>query len=470
MIRFLLDGQPVSMEVGAQETVLELIRSRLARHGTKEGCAEGDCGACTVLLGEAKDGRVEWRAVNSCILFAPMLDGKALMTVESLADGDDLAPVQREMMERHGSQCGFCTPGFVMSLQGRAMTALGTAGREVADVLSGNLCRCTGYGPILAAGEAAKPSVPEDKGVFDALNALDKGEGGTNWFAPDSADALAALLLVRPDARIVAGATDVGLWVTKQLRDLGTIVFIGDIPDLRGIEETEAGLTLGACVRYSDAWDALTRLHPEMGELVRRIAGTQIRNSGTIGGNIANGSPIGDMPPALIALGARLTLRKGDARREIALEDFFLEYGKQDLAPGEFVERLFIPHPAPATLVQITKLSKRFDSDISAVCGALAVTLEQGVVQQARLAFGGMADVPKRAAQAEAAMTGLLWSEETVEAAICALSLDFTPMDDVRGTSAYRMEVAGNLLRRMWIASDAPEESLSVLEKGLSHG
>jgi xanthine dehydrogenase small subunit len=273
---------------------------------------------------------------------------------------------------------------------------LGTVGRPVADVLSGNLCRCTGYGPILASGEAAGPQRREDGDVLNALRAMQPG-GGDLWHAPKTGDDLAALLMQYPDARIVAGATDVGLWVTKQLRDLGRVIFIGDVADLRGIEESEAGVTLGAAVRYSDAWDALARLHPDMGELVRRIAGTPVRNAGTIGGNIANGSPIGDMPPALIALGARLTLRRGDVRREMALEDYFLAYGKQDRREGEFVEGVFIPRPAPDAVIAITKLSKRFDSDISAVLGAFHLMLDDGVITGARIAFGGMAATPKRA-------------------------------------------------------------------------
>lgn len=467
-IRFLIDGELVALEAGATETALAVIRERMGRTGTKEGCAEGDCGACTVLLGEAAEGerggaRVAWRAVNACILFAPMLDGKALMTVESLSRDDELAPVQRAMVDAHGSQCGFCTPGFVMSLHGRAIGALGTQGRSVADVLSGNLCRCTGYGPILAAGEAVPPGPRDDAATAEALAGLARAEGGPGWFAPRDADALAALLLAHPDARIVAGATDVALWVTKQLRDIGTVIFIGDIADLRGIEETADGLRLSAGVRYSEAWDALARIAPDLGELVRRIAGTPVRNAGTIGGNIANGSPIGDMPPALIALGATLTLRRGDARRTMPLEDFFVAYGKQDRAPGEFVESVFVPRPAADTIVRITKLSKRFDSDISAVCGAFAITVTDGVVTAARIAFGGMAGTPKRAPATEAALTGRPWSAETVEAAAGAIAADYQPLSDVRGSSAYRVTVAANLLRRMWHEQAHPGEPVSVL-------
>ncbi|HEX8239527.1 MAG TPA: xanthine dehydrogenase small subunit [Allosphingosinicella sp.] len=449
MIRFLLDGETIEVaDVKPGATVLDLLRYRLRRTGTKEGCAEGDCGACTVLLGELAGDRVEWRAVNACILFLPMLDGKALRTVESLG-GDH--PVQREMVERHGSQCGFCTPGFVMSLYGRSIGAMGTKDVPVGDVIAGNLCRCTGYGPILAAGEAVPAAVEEGEGILEALRALRPAYGH-----PATADELADLLLANPETRIVAGATDVGLWVTKQLRDLGPTVFIGDIAELRGIEEAPEALVLGAAVRYSEAREALARLHPDLGELVRRIGGVQVRNAGTIGGNIANGSPIGDMPPALIALGAQLTLRRGGDRRTLPLEDFFLSYGKQDRAPGEFVESVRIPRPSPDVLVRIVKVSKRFDSDISGVCGAFALRIMEGIVTQARIAFGGMAGIPARAPGCEAALTGQAWTEASVEAAAQALADDYRPLDDLRGSAAYRRRVAANLLRRIWAEQHEP--------------
>ena len=377
-----------------------------------------------------------------------MLDGKALRTVESLG-GDH--PVQREMVARHGSQCGFCTPGFVMSLYGRSLGALGTEGVPVGDVIAGNLCRCTGYGPILAAGEAVPPAVEADAATVAALRTLQPGYG-----SPTTADELADLLLAHPETRIVAGATDVGLWVTKLHRDLGRTVFIGDIEDLRRIEETPEALTLGAAVRYSEAREVLARLHPDLGELVRRIGGVQVRNAGTIGGNIANGSPIGDMPPALIALGAELTLRRGSERRTIPLERFFITYGKQDRAPGEFVESVRIPRPDPGLLIRIVKLSKRFDSDISGVCGAFALRIVDGVVTVAKVAFGGMAGIPARAPGCEAALVGHPWSEATAEAAATALAKDYTPLDDLRGSAAYRSKVAANLLRRLWAEQTEP--------------
>lgn len=458
--QFWLDGEVVTLDgVDPTLTVLDWLRYRALRTGSKEGCAEGDCGACTVVIGElsAAGDSIKWRAVNACILFVPMLDGKALITVESLGGTH---PVQQAMVDLHGSQCGFCTPGIVMSLYARSIGAAGTQG-TAADTLAGNLCRCTGYGPILAAAEANPPARPDDIAVVAALRALprdglalgfDDALSGVRrrWFAPKTTNELADLLLQYPDARLIAGATDVGLWVTKQHRQLSDIISLGYISDLSEVTETQAGLKIGAAVRYTDAHDALAHLHSDLGELIRRIGGVQVRNSGTIGGNIANGSPIGDMPPALIALGAALTLRKGAERRTLPLEDYFLAYGKQDRQPGEFVESVFIPRPDPAAIVRIVKLSKRFDSDISAVCGGFNLGVSDGVVVFARVAFGGMAGTPKRASATEAALVGKSWSQATLDAAAEALKQDFTPLSDVRGSSEYRLTAAGNLLRRLW--------------------
>jgi xanthine dehydrogenase small subunit len=468
-IRFVLDGEIVAIDDGdPTATLLDHLRYHMRRTGSKEGCAEGDCGACTVLLGEldATGDAMDWRAVNACIMFLPMLNGKALMTVESLAPGGALNPLQTCMAKNGSSQCGFCTPGFVMSLHGRSIGAIG-GDLPVADVIAGNLCRCTGYGPILSAGAGAAKVEQDDRATIAALKSLRADDmasgrhGERRWFAPRTIDALARLLAEYPDARMVAGATDVGLWVTKGLRTIDTLLFLADIAELRGIEEMGDGVRLGAGVRYADAHAVLARLHPDLGELVRRIGGLQVRNAGTIGGNIANGSPIGDGPPALIALGAELTLRSVAGRRSIPLESYFLDYGKQDRRPGEFVESVWIPRPGAHDIVHISKLSRRFDSDISAVCGAFHLTVRAGWVGAARIAFGGMAATPRRAPACEAALVGQPFTLATIEQAAQALRTDYRPLTDVRGTADYRLDSAANLLLRLWYRTQG--ETVSVL-------
>jgi xanthine dehydrogenase small subunit len=470
-IRFLLDGE--THEVGGVDptrTLLEHLRGDLRRTGTKEGCAEGDCGSCTVLVGEPGGGGVSWRAVNSCIQFLPMLHGKALMTVESLAPKDQggdgaLHPVQQAMVDKHGSQCGFCTPGIVMSLYAKAVAAKGTDAPPV-EVLAGNLCRCTGYGPIIEVAKAVQAETAPD--VAAELATLDDGamldlshddpvQGVTRrWLAPRSLDQLAQAFVEHPDATIVAGATDVGLWITKLRRPLKVLIDIGQVAELKAIETVEGGIRIGAGVRYVDAMATLGGLYPELGAMMRRLGSTQVRNSGTIGGNIANGSPIGDMPPALIAAGAALVLNQGSARRELPLEAFFLDYGKQDRKPGEFVEAVIVPTPKQDLIFKVFKLSKRFDQDISAVCGAFALTLQDGVVASARIAFGGMAGTPKRASACEAALVGQPWSEATIEAAIAAIDTDYTPLSDMRASAAYRSLAARNMLRKVFIETTSP--------------
>ena len=485
-VRFVLDGQIVRVpDAVPTRTVLEFLRNDLGRTGTKEGCAEGDCGACTVVLGELAPGgkRIEYRAVNSCIRFLPTLDGKELVTVESLAAaGGSAHPVQQAMVDRHASQCGFCTPGFVMSLFALYLARPAAKRDDVVDALSGNLCRCTGYRPIIEAGchmgEYAAPSKwsrddaqsaervellrsIQRRGTVDAARAGASPRGASlalpGYRAPRTVDELASALLTEPMSLILAGGTDVGLWVTQHLRDLPPIVYIGDVAELNTITTTREGLRIGAAVPLSTAWPALVKAHPSLAEQARRFASPPIQNSATLCGNIANASPIGDSMPALIALGAHLELRKGARTRTIALEDFYLAYQKKDLAPGEFVVSVTIPPAHPEILFASYKLAKRFDQDISSVCTAFAVTTQDGIVVNARLAFGGMAATPKRAPGAESALIGQPWSLESCEAAIRALADDFQPLTDLRASDDYRLQAAGNLLKRFYLQhSDEP--------------
>ncbi|KQY34405.1 FAD-binding molybdopterin dehydrogenase [Caulobacter sp. Root487D2Y] len=489
-VRFLLNGEVVEAEgVDPTRTLLEHLRGDLRRTGAKEGCAEGDCGSCTVLVGELEgetaDRKVSWRAVNSCIQFVPMLDGKAVITVEGVArkNGakDEPHPVQAAMVEHHGSQCGFCTPGIVMSLYGRAVAAKG-ADAPVDEVLAGNLCRCTGYGPIIAAAETIIPEAAPD--VADKLAGLKRDEALSldyadpiagltrRWFAPLSVDELAKTYAAYPDAVVVAGATDIGLWVTKLRKPLKTLIDIGRVEELKTVAREDGGLRIGAGVRYADALETLGELYPDLGAMMRRLGSTQVRNSGTIGGNIANGSPIGDMPPALIALGAELVLHHWNERRTLPLEDFFIVYGKQDRRPGEFVEAVRVPDPRPGAMFKVFKLSKRFDQDISAVCGAFNIQIQDEVVTSARIAYGGMAGTPKRAVACEAALVGQPWDRATIHAAVEALTGDFRPLTDARASAAYRALTAGNMLRKVFIESARPdlETRVQTYALGAAHG
>lgn len=473
-IRFLLNDRPVTLSgVAATDMLLDHLRLDQRLRGTKEGCAEGDCGACTVLVGRLGSGGLNYAPVNACIRPLATADGCHVVTVEHLRGADGgLHPVQRAMVDHHGSQCGFCTPGIVMALYALWMEAPHPTEAQIERALQGNLCRCTGYAPIIRAGLAmggygtSDPFQAERAHVADQLAEWQDGarvevaKGDSRAILPASVDDLAALLVEHPQARIVAGATDVGLWVTKFLVDMPMALFIGHLDGLRQITQTDDALHFGAMVSYEDARAPLLAQFPHMARFWDRIAGWQVRAMGTLGGNIANGSPIGDTPPPFIALGARLVLRRGDTRREIALEDFFLDYGKQDRAPGEFVESVILPRPSPDTLLAAYKISKRREDDISAVAAGFAFTVTDGTIRTARLAFGGMAATPKRATRTEAALTGQPFTLETLQTAAQMLPQDFTPLSDMRASADYRMRAAQNLLTRFWHESQGNPATL----------
>ncbi len=481
-IRFFHRGQTVEVSgVAPSTSVLDWLREHARCSGTKEGCNEGDCGACTVVVaaparaGDADAvGGLALHAVNACTQFLPTLDGKALFTVEDVASADGtLHPVQQAMVECHGSQCGFCTPGFIMSMwaayEHGCESGTAPTRRELADELSGNLCRCTGYRPIIDAGQRMF-ELPvqrlDTKPVLDALNAIAPtdtfayaaphphlpGAPVHEYFAPRSLDALASLVDERRDARLLAGSTDIGLWVTKQFKVLPALIYVGEIEELKRIEAHDDGsLSIGAAASLEDAWNALAALHAELREVGLRFASPPVRWAGTMGGNVANGSPIGDSAPALLALDAVLVLRQGARTRRVALSEFYLDYMKNALEPGEFVQAIELPPPARDLQVRSYKLSKRYDCDISALCTGFSIALDGDTVRQVRLAYGGMAATVKRAAAAEAAIAGQPWTEATLRAAQTALGRDFKPLTDMRAGDAYRMTTARNLLERFWL-------------------
>ncbi|MEZ5773572.1 MAG: xanthine dehydrogenase small subunit [Hyphomicrobiaceae bacterium] len=470
-VSLLLNGEPLHYAGAADMTLLDWLRTGRGLKGTKEGCAEGDCGACTVVVGTLADGRVQHRAINACIALMPMLSGRSVWTVEGLAGpGGSLHPAAAAMIDRQASQCGFCTPGFVMSLAAAAMSDRRLLDRrEIGDELAGNLCRCTGYGPIIEAarrmGEIARPDWESERlqREREGLASLAVATGATGEqpallsgqqpmaHLPSSLDELDRLLASRPAATIVAGATDIGLHVTKALRPLGPQIHLDRVPELRAIDVAAGRLVIGAMVTYSQAEPVFAAQIPALAELVRRIGSRQVRNAGTIGGNIANGSPIGDMPPALIALGATLVLRAGGTERRIPLEDYFLAYGRQDRRPGEYVRAVELDLPGPGRLLGFHKVSKRFDQDISAVCGGFNIALgDDGTVTGVRIAYGGMAATPRRASHVEAALAGEPWTEATVARACDAYVADFTPITDMRASAGYRLEVARNLIWRVF--------------------
>lgn len=464
-IRFLFRGEVRELRGAAPtQTILQHLREDLRCTGTKEGCAEGDCGACTVVVGSLENGEVALKSVNACIQFMPTLDGKALFTVEDLAQDDGaLHPVQQALVECHGSQCGFCTPGFAMSLWGMYLKQEGRAPKrcEIDDALSGNLCRCTGYRPIIDAARrmVELPPVGFDRvALAERLRGLQRSHGfsysaqGQQFHVPRTLDELVQLRAAHPAAVLLAGSTDVGLWVTKQMRELGEVIYLGQVDALKTVQERDGMLEIGAGVSLQDAYAALCQRYPaELTELWQRFASLPIRNAGTLGGNVANGSPIGDSMPWLIALGSQVVLQGVDGQRVLALEDFYLGYQQKDLRAGEFVQEVRVPLPHAGLRFRTYKLAKRFDQDISAVCAAFAVTLDGDTIVDARIAFGGMAATPKRAAQAEAALLGQSWSEDVLRTAMAALGNDYAPLSDARASGSYRMRSAQNLLRRFWL-------------------
>ncbi len=470
-IRFIRRGALVSLpNVPPDRTLLELLREDLACTGTKEGCGEGDCGACTVVVAEpqASGDGLNYRAINSCIRLAHSIDGMALWTIEDIAATDGiLHPAQEAMVQCHGSQCGFCTPGFVMSLFGMYQNHVckGQAiSRTLAqEELSGNLCRCTGYRPILDAAQQMQnlPQVlVDEQKILSQLEAVRaepalelRQASAPGYLAPITLPALLKARAAHPGAQLVAGCTDVGLWVTKQHRQFDSVLDVTQVRELRRIEDYPHHLAIGAAVPLADAFAALTKDRPQLHNFAMRFAGLPVRNSGTLGGNVANGSPIGDSMPLLIALHANVVLMSVGGHREIPLEKLYTGYRQNLMAPDEVLAWIKVPKPTPGEASRVYKISKRYDDDISAVCLAINLQIKDGVVASASIGAGGVSATPVRAIQTEAALTGQRWNLQTVQHAMATLRAEFSPLSDMRASAAYRREVLGNLLQRYWLES-----------------
>ncbi|MES2510432.1 MAG: xanthine dehydrogenase small subunit [Pseudomonadota bacterium] len=467
-IKFVRRGEVVSLSnVPPERTLLEVLREDLACTGTKEGCGEGDCGACTVVLGEAEGGNVRYRAINSCIRLAHSVDGMALWTVEDIASADGaLHPAQEAMVQAHGSQCGFCTPGFVMSLFGMYQNHVckGKAvSRELAqEELSGNLCRCTGYRPILDAAQAmaALPAVKIDEpALLQALKEIAPApEATSSYLSPRTLAALLKARATHPDAQIVAGCTDVGLWVTKMHMQFGRVLDVTQVAELRRVEHYPHHIAIGAAVSLTDAFAALVDGRPQLKTFANRFAGLPVRNSGTLGGNVANGSPIGDSMPLLIAMGAQVVLISARGHRTLPLEKLYTGYRKNVMAADEVLAWILVPRALPKENLKAYKISKRYDDDISAVCLVINLQIENGHVASASIGAGGVAATPVRATRTEIALSGKPWTQATVQQAMAVLREEFSPISDMRASGAHRVQVLGNLLQRYWLESQGMQQ------------
>lgn len=480
MINFLLNQTEYQLgEIDPNTTVLDYLRDHLHRVGTKEGCASGDCGACTVVVGELCDDNIQYKSIDSCITPVGNLHGKQLITVEDLKNGHQLHPVQQAMVDCHGSQCGFCTPGFVMSMFAYRKNNIQPDRQSIIEALGGNLCRCTGYKPIIEAAMQMYNFPLEDQFSLAEIDVVEKLKkikqrhaavelfaNGKKFFAPTNVSVLANILLEYPQATLVAGGTDLILDITQFLKEIEVLVSTAQVEELKVIKETDETIEFGAAVTYSEARQPLISQYPDLHELIDRLGSRQIRNQGTIGGNVGNASPIGDMPPVLIALGASVALRKGDETRVIPVEDYFVAYKQTALQESEFIERIILPKAKQNYQFRVYKISKRFEDDISASCGAFKLLLEDNIVKSVDIAFGGMAEIPKRASHCEQALKGRPWNEKAVKKAMSELAKDFTPLTDFRASADYRLKVSQNLLYRLYLELQSSADQVRVTHYG----
>ena len=499
-IEFLLNNKRTELSnIDPSTTLLSYLRALVDKKGTKEGCASGDCGACTVVLAEPDGAGLKYLSINSCITLLPAVNGKQVITIEALKDEGILHPTQQAMVDNHGSQCGFCTPGFVMSLFALGKQfALGNSTapvsnrmdnldtikqhEEILTALSGNLCRCTGYRSIVDAAEQYLSEELASSDQFDlqesetlqVLNNIRECHIERNakerssllpHLMPTAIDQLADQLMAHPEAVLLSGGTDLGLQVTQNLQQLSPIIYLGLVAELKEVKISETTLSIGAAVTYTACFEAISHEYPAWGEMILRLGSLQVRNLGTLGGNIGNASPIGDMPPVLIALDSEITLRQGSTERQISVEDYFVDYKVTSQKKSEFIVSIHIPKALPDLYLKIYKISKRFDDDISAVLAVFNLKIEKDKVVNVSVVFGGMAAIPKRAVFCEAALFGQPWTQETIEAAKAALAKDYQPLTDMRASADYRMTVAQNLLQKCFLEISQPELKLHVLSE-----
>jgi len=476
VIKFLLNQTEHSVsDIDPNITVLDYLREHLHKKGSKEGCASGDCGACTVVLGESDGETMRYKSINACITLLASLHGKQLLTVEDLKTDTQLHPVQQAMVDCHGSQCGFCTPGFVMSMFAYRKNNLTPTREGINEALGGNLCRCTGYRPIVEAAvqmfepDATDQFTETETAATKKLNQIKQSGDkvvlnaqGRTFYSPATVTELANLLLKHPNARLIAGGTDLSLEFTQFLRNIDVLIYTGRAEGLDTVAETESQIDIGSAATYSKAKNLLVQYFPDLEELIERLGSRQIRNQGTIGGNVGNASPIGDMPPVLIALGAQLVLRKGDTTRIIDVADYFLKYKVTSQKTSEFIERILIPKPKGKEKFRVYKISKRMEDDISASCGAFNIEIENGLVKHVVIAYGGMAEIPKRATHCEKYLLNKVWSEQTIQVAMTELAKDFSPISDFRSSAEYRLLVSQNFLQRLFLELNSSHDTLRV--------
>ena len=459
-IKFVSEDRIIEIkDPNPNETLLNYVRTNLKKTGTKEGCAEGGCGACTVVLGELKNNKINYSAINSCIMFLPILQGKQLILVEDLASKNgSLHPVQQAMVNYHGSQCGFCTPGFVMSLFSMFKTHSKFKDDEIKDSLAGNLCRCTGYQPIIKAAKSLKNKNKIDhftKNKKNTINLLKKINNrsiviynkGKKYFAPKYVQELKKILKKNIDVDFLSGGTDLSLSVTKERKDISTIVYMNSISELNYIKNNNKYIEVGASTPLIELESYIKKYYPDFTKILKRYGSPQIRNVATVAGNIATASPIGDCLPLLLSLNAQVVLQDLKKTKILFLDNFFISYRNTKLKKGQFIRSIRIPL-FKENIFKAYKVSKRFDDDISSVCAAFNLEIVKNKVQSARIAYGGMAAIPKRAIYCEKTLSNSLVTEEIIHKAKKALEKDFKPISDMRASGLYRMEVAKNLLEK----------------------